>query len=52
MEPRNWKRPRNPESYDNRFSITDLDKFENRWSLVIDRLKSREPDPGLSGSQP
>lgn len=48
MEPKGWRRPRNPESYDNRFSIKDLVDFENRWSLVIERLESQVPDPGLA----
>jgi hypothetical protein len=45
MESKDWKRPRNPESYDNRFWIKDIAAYENRWSLVLDRLDSRPPDP-------
>jgi hypothetical protein len=42
-----WKRPRTTESYDNRFWIPSIAAFENRWSLVLDRLESRAPDPAL-----
>ena len=48
MEPKDWRRPRNPESYDNRFRVQDIAVFENRWSLVLDRLESRAPDPALA----
>lgn len=47
MGPKDWRRPRNPESYDNRFSVKDIAAFENRWQLVVDRLESRAPDPAL-----
>jgi hypothetical protein len=33
-----WIRPRSPESYDLRFSTFDLEKFENNWELVVNRL--------------
>lgn len=51
MEPKAWRRPRNPESYDNRFSIMDLSDFEDDWALVINRLQSRAPDPGLVAAE-
>jgi hypothetical protein len=34
MEERNWKRPKNYESLDNRYHIKDLIPFENNWSLI------------------
>lgn len=48
MDPKDWRRPRSPESYDNRFWIPSLVAFENRWSLVLDRLASKAPDPALA----
>lgn len=47
MDPKDWRRPKNPESYDNRFWIKDIAAFEGRWNLVSDSLESREPDPAL-----
>lgn len=50
MDPKDWKRPRSPESYDNRFWIPSIAAFENRWSLVLERLESRAPDPALGAA--
>ncbi len=50
MDPKDWRRPRNPESYDNRFWIPAIAEFENRWSLILERLQSRAPDPSLGAS--
>jgi len=47
MQPKGWRRPRNPESNDNRFWVKDIAAFEDRWQLVVDRLESRAPDPAL-----
>ena len=38
MEPRDWKRPRNFKSLDNRYRLEDLLEFENNWSLVDSQL--------------
>ena len=38
MSQRDWKRPKNPQSYDSRFDVNDLEPFENRWELIADRL--------------
>ena len=38
MEPRDWKRPRNFKSLDNRYRLADLLEFENNWSLVDSQL--------------
>ncbi len=47
MDPKGWRRPRNPQSYDNRFWIKEIADFEGRWDLIVERLKSRAPDPSL-----
>jgi len=49
MDPKQWQRPKNPESYDNRFWIRDIQDFEDRWALILDRLSSQQPDPSLGG---
>lgn len=33
-----WKRPRNYKSLDNRYTVTDLEPFENNWQLISDVL--------------
>lgn len=48
MDPKEWRRPRNPESYDNRFWIREIEGFENRWQLISGRLQSRISDPSLA----
>ena len=40
MDPKDWRRPRNPQSYDNRFWIKDVARFEGRWDSIVERLKS------------
>lgn len=49
-----WKRPRNPESYDCRYSTQDLEQYENNWKLITDKLcpsnteeTSEHPDESL-----
>ena len=39
MEPKDWKRPKNYESLDNRCDIKYLEKYENNWQLIFDRLQ-------------
>jgi hypothetical protein len=34
MGPKEWKRPRNPASFDLRYEIADLLPFEDNWALV------------------
>jgi len=34
MGPKEWKRPRNPASFDLRYEIGDLLPFEDNWALV------------------
>jgi hypothetical protein len=38
MNSKDWKRPREPESYDCRPRIDDLIKFENNWELIKQQL--------------
>lgn len=38
MDKRDWKRPRNPESYDCRYRIPDIQSYENNWQLIENRL--------------
>lgn len=44
MGERNWKRPRNPQSYDSRYDATDLAPFEDRWDLIAERLSCTSPN--------
>ncbi|MBM4192968.1 MAG: hypothetical protein FJ202_01125 [Gemmatimonadetes bacterium] len=48
MQPKNWRRPRNPASFDCRYSIDQLLPFENRWSLIRERFESSAPNPALA----
>ena len=34
-----WKRPRNPESYDCRYWIKDLEKYRGNWKLITEQLQ-------------
>ena len=43
MEGIAWRRPRNPESYDTRWTIKDVEPFENNWKLIKKRLASVAP---------
>ena len=45
-----WKRPRSPESYDCRFSIPEVQEYENNWKLISARLASSAPDQSLESS--
>jgi len=39
MDTISWKRPRNPESYDCRYWIKDVEQYENNWKLIVDKLR-------------
>jgi hypothetical protein len=41
MDPKDWKRPRNFKSLDNRYYIEGLAKFEDNWSLINRHLCSQ-----------
>jgi len=40
MDPKDWRRPKNPESYDCRFDLSQISHFENQWGLITNRLSS------------
>jgi hypothetical protein len=40
MDSIGWQRPRNPSSLDCRWSIFDIQQFEDRWELISGRLNS------------
>jgi hypothetical protein len=48
MVPKDWKRPRNPHSFDCRYDIEHLTPFEDKWDLIRDRLTASAPDPALA----
>jgi len=48
MVPKDWKRPRNPHSFDCRYEITHLTPFEDNWGLIRDRLTASAPNPALA----
>ena len=41
MDSRDWKRPRNYKSLDNRYYMKDLLPYEDNWNLIAERLDSR-----------
>ena len=41
MDPKDWVRPRNYKSLDNRYSIDDLLQFEDNWPLIANRLSDQ-----------
>jgi hypothetical protein len=47
LKKHNGRRPRNPASYDNRYFISSLQRFENNWELISLRLQSSSPDQSL-----
>jgi hypothetical protein len=48
MVPKDWKRPRNPHSFDCRYDIAQLAQFEGNWDLIRNRLTDSEPNPALA----
>ncbi len=48
MVPKDWKRPRNPHSFDCRFDISHLTRFEGNWDLIRNRLTASAPNPALA----
>ncbi len=47
MDPKDWKRPRNPASFENSYSIAGLQRFEDNWQLIKERLEESAPDQSL-----
>jgi len=48
MDSIGWKRPRNPESMDCRWNLSEIAQFEDNWELILRRLKAAEPDSSLN----
>lgn len=48
MDPKDWKRPRNPHSFECRYEIKHLTRFEDNWDLIRDRLTASAPNPALA----
>ena len=48
MTPKDWKRPRNPYSFDCRYEIKGLTPFEDNWALIHNRLTASAPNPALA----
>jgi len=48
MVPKDWKRPKNPQSFDCRYEIKNLALFEDNWDLIRDRLSAAAPNPALA----
>lgn len=43
MKSINWKRPKNYQSMDCRFSIQDISHFENKWNTIFKELDKLNP---------
>ena len=39
MDTIGWKRPRNPESYDCRYHIEDLEPYRDKWNIITEKLQ-------------
>lgn len=48
MDRHEWRRPRNPASYDNRYFISGLREYEDNWKLITARLEASNPDQSLA----
>jgi hypothetical protein len=48
MAPRQWKRPRNPQSFDCRYNVKDILPYLNNWKLIEERLLKASPDLSLA----
>ena len=45
MDTIGWRRPRNPASYDCRYSIKDLEQYRDNWELITEKLQPTESGP-------
>lgn len=43
MDRHQWKRPKTQESFDCRYSIIDLQSFEDNWRIITDRFAPTNP---------
>lgn len=41
MEGHSWRRPKNPETFDLRYKVEDLEKFEDNWALISRTLQKQ-----------
>jgi hypothetical protein len=39
MDKRNWRRPKNPNSFHIKYYIEEIEEFENNWALISRRLQ-------------
>ena len=51
MDGLKWRRPRSPESYDNRFWIPDVEAYEDNWQLITNQLEASSPSQSLESVQ-
>jgi len=51
MDGREWKRPRNPESYDCRYRISGVQDYKDNWQLISTRLATSSPDQSLESTE-
>ena len=51
MDKREWKRPRNPNSFDCRYWIAHVQEYEDNWKLILERLKTSNPDQSLESAE-
>ncbi len=51
LERHKGRRPRNPASYDNRYFISGLQRFEDNWELISLRLTISSPDQSLAENE-
>ncbi len=51
MDKREWKRPRNPASYECRYRIINVQEYEDNWQLILDRLLTSRSDQLLETTE-
>ena len=51
MDKLEWKRPKNPASYDCRHRISDMQQYENNWQLITDRLATTSFSQSLESTE-
>ena len=51
MDTIEWKRPKKPECYDNRYYIYGLQSYEDNWQLIADRLATSSVGESLESTE-
>jgi hypothetical protein len=51
MDTIGWKRPRNPESYDCRYYLSGLQRYEDNWQLISERLATSSDGESLESPE-